>query len=134
MGAFDWAYNHQGASARTCIVVAVLNRSARPVAINKSEGTIVTGTPGAECEVSNTQLVPCRSTADWDPAQCALVFAYGTKLDVKCTLHTTAFNVECGVEDGIDERSLRPAPGFHITTEYAESTKWWAIYSISIMD
>lgn len=132
--AFDWAYNHQGASARTCIVVAVLNRSARPVAVNKSEGTLVTGTPGAGCEVSNTQLMPCRSTSDWDPAQCTMVFAYGTKLDVKCTLHTTAFQVECGVEDGMDETSLKPAPGFHVTIEYAESTKWWAIYSISIMD
>ena len=131
--AFDWAYNHQGGAARTCIVVTVLNRSARPLAVKQAEGTLLTGI-GAGCEVSNTELVPCRSAGDWDAAQCAMVFAYGAKLDVKCTLRTTAFDVECGVSDGIDQSKFHTAAGFHVTIEYEESTKWWALYSISVMD
>ena len=111
----------------------MLNRSSRPVAIKKAEGTLLTGI-GSGCEVSNTELVPCHSAGDWDAAQCAMIFAYGTKLDVKCTLHTTAFDVECGVSDGINQSSLKPATGFHVTVEYEESTKWWACYSISVMD
>ena len=115
--AFDWAYNHQAGTARTCIAIAVLNRSARPVAIKKAEGTLLTGF-GAGCEVSNTELVPCRSASDWDAAQCTMIFAYGTKLDVTCTVHTTAFDVECGVSDGINHENLHRAAGFHVTIEY----------------
>ena len=131
---FDWAHNHQGASARTCIVVTVLNRSTRPIAISKAEGSVPLGLAVlAGCEVSNEQLMPCRSASDWDPASCALVLAYGSKMDVLCTLQTTAFELECGV-DGIDPSKLKPAKGFHVTIENAESSKWWGCYSISVTD
>ena len=133
--AFDWSENHQGASARTAIIMLIINRSSRPVTIEKVETRDWKAGIGTAAEVSNRELLPNHEGgAEFDPSQCCAVLVQGTKLDVTCALKTTSFELVANVAKGVDERKLLARPGFHCTVEFEENSTWWAVQQVSVMD